>query len=62
MEQIISFEQFLEKKKIEATTFMAKENELFERLKKDFQQSNEQSFVVQKKFFFNDLRRKYPIT
>ena len=59
MEQELSFEDYLEKKKIDPDAFRNAESELYEELKKLFNQIHPDSFTAQKLFLINPIRRKY---
>jgi len=55
----MNFEGFLLSKKIDSTLFRAGDMDLWINLKILFDQIHEESFVQQKKFIINPLRRKY---
>jgi hypothetical protein len=55
----ISFEEFLAQKKINAELFSAHNKSLYDAWKRDFEQLNLESFVMQKKFSINNIRRQY---
>ena len=54
-----SFEEFLNKKKIDSSRFQKFEATVFLQWKKEFAQMHEESFVMLKKFSINAIRRKY---
>lgn len=54
------FDEYLSKKKIEATLFKASEPALYHRFSLAFEQMHEDSFTAQKLYFINAIRRKYP--
>ena len=60
MEDYITFEQYLEQKKIDLVKFKKAEPHKFEELAKDFEQMNHKSFTNQYLFLINPIRRKYP--
>ncbi|HRH36263.1 MAG TPA: hypothetical protein PKY12_14455 [Catalimonadaceae bacterium] len=64
MEELIqnskTFVEFLSTKNIDSENFMQKEPGRFEEWKKLFELVHEDSFVMQKKFYINPIRRKYP--
>ncbi|MBP6385865.1 MAG: hypothetical protein KA313_03825 [Pseudarcicella sp.] len=53
------FEEYLEKKNINATIFLASNPTLFNSLKLIFEQMSEESFTSQKKFLINKIRREF---
>jgi hypothetical protein len=55
------FDEFLEKKKISAKHFKTAEPLLYQQLKDVFEKVSEKSFVQQKLFLINPLRRKYKL-
>ncbi len=55
----ISFEDFLTSKKIDYARFLKSEPIVFSQWKQDFAQIHTESFVMQKKFLINAVRRKY---
>ena len=55
----ISFEEFLAQKKINAGLFSTHNKSLFDAWKSDFEKLNLESFVMQKKFSINNIRRQY---
>lgn len=57
----MTFEGYLENKKINAEIFRLAEPERYESLKTIFEQVHPESFTNQKKFLINDLRRKYTL-
>jgi hypothetical protein len=54
------FDEYLNKKKIDATLFKTSEPELYNRFALAFEQMHEDSFTLQKLYFINAIRRKYP--
>jgi hypothetical protein len=54
-----SFGDYLRSKNIDPIGFAASEPELFGRFEHHFCQMHPESFTMQKKFFLNDLRRRY---
>jgi len=61
MEDYITFEQYLEQKKISLVKFKEAEPNKYEELAKDFEQMNQKSFTNQYLFLINPIRRKYSI-
>tara|TARA_R110000868_G_scaffold171596_3_gene407288 strand:- start:1101 stop:1313 length:213 start_codon:yes stop_codon:yes gene_type:complete len=59
MEDYITFEHYLEQKKISLTKFKEAEPNKYEELSKDFEQMNHKSFTNQYLFLINPMRRKY---
>lgn len=55
----MTFEEYLEKKKIDAKAFKEAERTLFEELKAIFEQVHPDSFTMQKLFLINKIRRAY---
>lgn len=55
----MSFEEFLKNKKIDENLFKNTEPERWNTWKTLFEQMHPNSFVAQKKFLINDIRRKY---
>jgi hypothetical protein len=55
------FEIFLTQKKIDALGFKVGDRPTFENWQKEFSQMHQDSFVMQKKFFINNIRRKYQL-
>ncbi len=55
------FDAFLIQKNIDPQAFKAKEIELFNRWAQEFSQYHSESFVMQKKFLINNIRRKYQL-
>jgi hypothetical protein len=53
------FTEFLAKKNIDSEAFQKGDKVLFGNWKNEFQQYHEDSFVMQKKFSINNIRRKY---
>lgn len=56
-----TFEEFLTIKKIDYAKFLKAEPIVFSQWKQDFAQMHSESFVMQKKFLINAVRRKYNI-
>ena len=56
------FQEFLATKKIDAATFEKAESEKFTEWERLFNQVNPKSFVAQKLFLINPIRRKYPLS
>ncbi len=54
-----TFEEFLTSKKIDYAKFLKAEPIVFSQWKEDFVQLHSESFVMQKKFLINAVRRKY---
>ncbi len=54
-----TFEEFLASKKIDYKRFLKHEPIVFSQWKQDFGQMHQESFVMQKKFLINSIRRKY---
>lgn len=57
----MTFEEFLSKKKIDSSLFRSGEQFLFLEFESHFEQMGEKSFDHSKKFWFNKLRRAYPL-
>ena len=57
----MTFEEFFKKKKIDLTALQAREPGLFSELNGHFEQMGEKSFDHTKKYWFNKLRRQYPL-
>ncbi|MCU0339919.1 MAG: hypothetical protein MUE30_08545 [Spirosomaceae bacterium] len=55
----MTFEAYLESKKIDTVAFRQHEPERFVEWQMLFQQLHPESFTAQKKFLINDTRRKY---
>ncbi len=55
----ITFEEFLSSKKIDYAKFLKAEPIVYSQWKQDFGQMHTESFVMQKKFLINAIRRKY---
>jgi hypothetical protein len=55
----LSFEEFLASKKIDFAQFLKAEPIIFSEWKQDFARIHPESFVMQKKFSINAIRRKY---
>ncbi len=58
---MISFEEYLIQKKINALTWQSAAPEKWAEFKVLFEQMHPDSFTAQKKFLINDLRRMYPV-
>ncbi|MES2275669.1 MAG: hypothetical protein V4592_06580 [Bacteroidota bacterium] len=56
----MTFEEFFKKKKIDLTLLQSGEPVLFAEFKNHYNQMGEKSFDHTKKYWFNQLRRKYP--
>lgn len=54
-----AFNTYLIEKNIHPELFRDSEPELYERFNLEFEQSHPKSFTEQKKFFINDLRRRF---
>lgn len=54
------FHDFLTKKKIDVENFQKNDNQLYYKWLELFLEYGKASFDQQKKFLFNDIRRKYP--
>lgn len=57
----MTFEEFLIKKKINPVQLQQAEQAFFDEFKSHFEQMGEKSFDHSKKFWFNKLRRAYPL-
>ena len=57
----MSYEEFLAQKKIDAARFRAAEPVRFAEWAELFPHLHPESFVMQKKFLINDVRRRYPL-
>ena len=57
----MTFEEFFKKKRIDLTALDAGESSLFIELKNHFEQMGEKSFDYTKKYWFNKLRRQFPL-
>lgn len=57
----MSFEEFLAQKKIDAARFRAAEPARYAEWADLFPRLHPESFVMQKKFLINDIRRRYPL-
>jgi len=55
----VNFEEYLTSKRIDASAFKEKEEELYDSLQAFFDQVHPDSFTQQKLFLINPLRRKY---
>jgi len=58
---MMSFEEYLEKKKINSADFKQLEPERWQQLKTVFDQMHPESFTAQKLFLINNIRRAYPL-
>jgi hypothetical protein len=56
-----AFLAFLSKKNIDAVKFRAEDAMLFEKWQSEFSIYHEDSFVMQKKFSINNVRRKFQL-
>ncbi|SFC26031.1 hypothetical protein SAMN05421780_10450 [Flexibacter flexilis DSM 6793] len=56
----MNFEDFLAQKKINSQSFFTKEPARWLEWKQLFEQIHPESFVLQKKFIINKIRRLYP--
>ena len=57
----LSFEAYLESKKIDPGHFKINEPSVWEEWKHIFEQVSPKSFTAQKLFYINMIRRKYPL-
>lgn len=57
----MTFEEFFAKKKIDLSALKLTEPALFEELNSHYEQMGPKSFDHSKKYWFNKLRRKFPI-
>ncbi len=57
---MISFEDYLKQKKINASDWQATNPAQWQEFKELFEQLHPDSFTAQKKFLLNDLRKLYP--
>jgi len=57
-----TFEEFLAAKKINSRAFQQAQPQKWQALREIFEQMHPESFTAQKKFLFNDLRHKYPLS
>ena len=55
------FEEFFKKKRIDLAALQAAEGSLFSEFKDHFEQMGEKSFDHTKKYWFNKLRRRFPV-
>ncbi|HEY9196838.1 MAG TPA: hypothetical protein VIM77_11250, partial [Mucilaginibacter sp.] len=55
------FEEFFKKKRIDLAALQQAEGALFLEFKEHFEQMGEKSFDHTKKYWFNKLRRRFPI-
>lgn len=58
----MNFEEFLISKKINIDSFKSNDSITFNKWQKLFSEVHPDSFVAQKKFLINPIRRKYPLT
>ncbi len=58
----MTFEEFFLKKKIDLEHLAHSNLELFSEFKSHFEQMSEKSFDHTKKYWFNDLRKKFPLS
>lgn len=56
------FHEFLKKKKIDVENFQKNDNQLYNKWLDLFSEYGKASFDQQKKFLFNEIRRKYPLS
>ena len=61
MDQDLTFDQYLEQKKIDAGKFSVGEKEKYQEMEHDFTSMHPDSFTAQYLFLINPFRRKYPI-
>lgn len=59
--EYLTFEEFLNKKKIDYAQFLKAEPVVFSHWKQEYEQMHIESFVMQKKFLINSIRRKYTL-
>ncbi len=57
-----TFEEFLNSKKIDYAKFLKAEPIVYTQWKQEYSQLHTESFVMQKKFLINAVRRKYNIS
>lgn len=57
----MTFEEFFLKKKIDLVELKKNESKLYEKFYSHYEQMGPKSFDHTKKFWFNKLRRKYPL-
>ncbi len=57
----MTFEEYLESKKIDSTAFKMRENERWHLFQQEFDQMHPKSFTSQKLFLINAIRRSYPL-
>ncbi|GAA3970973.1 hypothetical protein GCM10022210_20220 [Mucilaginibacter dorajii] len=60
--QKMVFEEFFKKKRIDLEALQQAEGSLFSEFKEHFEQMGEKSFDHTKKYWFNKLRRRFPIS
>jgi ABC-type bacteriocin/lantibiotic exporter with double-glycine peptidase domain len=58
----MSFEEYLDSKKIDLVQFSKEEPKLFQEWKQTFEQVHPNSFTAQKLYLINSIRRKFPKT
>ena len=59
---MMTFEEFFLKKKIDLSHLAQSNPEIFAEFKSHFEQMSEKSFDHTKKYWFNDLRKKFPLS
>lgn len=57
----MTFDEYLELKKIDGKTFQKRDSEQFSILENLFNQMHPNSFTAQKLFLINRIRRNYPV-
>lgn len=57
----MTFEEYCQQKKINASAFKKADPEQFSNLKSLFEQIHPESFTAQKLFLINNIRRTYPV-
>ncbi|WP_226388903.1 hypothetical protein [Penaeicola halotolerans] len=57
----MTFEVYLQQKKIDSVTFQQREPERWQAFKQVFDQISPESFTQQKLFLINQIRRNYPL-
>ena len=58
--EVISFKEYLLRKKIDAVAYAKAEPDEYANLKKEFDQMHPDSFTAQKLFIINPMRRTFP--
>jgi hypothetical protein len=58
----MTFEEFFKRKKIDLTLLQSSEPSLFAEFKNHYEQMGEKSFDHTKKYWFNQLRRRFPLS